>query len=201
MRKIRFIGDIHGELSMYNNLIYTAEFSIQCGDFGFGFVDVPEIPLNHRMIRGNHDDPAIAMSFPNIIKDGEFWEDENIFFLGGAMSTDRDYREQYELMTGKKVWWEAEELPVPILADIIEDYEQKKPRIVVTHDCPKEAAQYLHSHHYDDGSSTRSALDMMFKLHQPEMWIHGHHHIGVVTKIGNTTFHSLAEFQTLDLEV
>ena len=53
------IGDVHGKINEYLQLIKNRKHSIQLGDFGVGFVDIPELPINHRFIRGNHDNPEL----------------------------------------------------------------------------------------------------------------------------------------------
>lgn len=188
---MRFIGDVHGYYKTYTKIISEAEKSIQVGDMGVGFVEIPEINLNHRFIRGNHDNPFLCTKHSNCIKDGTF-EDE-MFFLGGAWSIDWEDR-----ILGIS-WWEGEELSVPELQKCIDKYVECKPEIMVTHDCPTVMAQKLNSHREWDKSKTRQALDRMFEAHKPEVWVHGHHHIYKQVMIKGTRFISLGELEYIDL--
>jgi len=121
---------------------------------------------NHRFIRGNHDSPEVCRNHPNWIPDGQFEND--MFFLGGAFSIDWQMR-----MPGVS-WWEDEELSIVELNAMIDKFESLKPKIVVTHDCPTKFAMLLKSHHMDDKSRTRAALDTMLEIHKPDLWVFGH---------------------------
>ena len=197
---MRFIGDVHGNFEEYYYLTLQCEKSIQCGDMGIGFdLDFPKISFDHRFIRGNHDNPAKCTKIANWIKDGTFFEEDSIFCLGGAWSIDWEYRQRYEEATGRKVWWPNEECSVPKLQKIIDYYTECKPEVVVTHDCPTIMAHELNSHHKWDKSKTRQALDVMFETHQPDVWVHGHHHISLRRKIEIVEFISLAELEFVDI--
>ena len=197
---MRYIGDVHGEVKKYLKLIEDCDASIQVGDMGIGFVKIPKVEGNHGWIRGNHDDPNMAAKHPNNIKDGTFWEDESMFFVGGAWSIDWEWRQSYEMMNGKKIWWPNEEVGVNEFQKIIDYYTLCKPEIMVTHDCPTIMAEQINSHHSWDKSKTRQALDVMFETWKPEVWIHGHHHINLTVDISGCRFFSLAELAVLDME-
>jgi Icc-related predicted phosphoesterase len=198
----RFIGDVHGLFDAYIALTEGLESSIQCGDMGLGFgEELPQLNYNHRFIRGNHDSPEECKKYPNWIKDGTFFEDENIFCVGGAWSIDWEFRQNFERATGNKIWWKDEELSVPEFQDIIDNYEKIKPKIVVSHDCPTNAAMKLDSSHKWDKSKTRQAFDVMFEIHEPVFWIFGHHHINAVNLVGKTRFIALAELAWIDIDV
>ena len=197
---MRFIGDVHGKVNQYLKLIEDVESSIQVGDMGIGFVKIPKVEGNHGWIRGNHDDPNMAAKHPNNIKDGTFWEDESMFFVGGAWSIDWEWRQSYEMMNGKKIWWPNEECSVPKLQKIIDFYSEVKPEIVVTHDCPTIMAHEIHSQHEWDKSKTRQALDRMFEIHKPNLWIFGHHHVNLMRNIEETRFICLDELSFVDIK-
>ena len=187
------MGDVHGKVKEYLKLIEDCDASIQCGDMGIGFVKIPKVEGNHKWIRGNHDNPNMAARHPNNIKDGTFWEDEGMFFVGGAWSIDWEWR------TPGISWWQDEEVGVNEFQKIIDYYTLCKPEIMVTHDCPTVAAQQLKdSNHIWDKSKTRQAFDIMFEIWQPVMWVHGHHHVSKRSLIDGTFFYSLAELEVLD---
>lgn len=112
-----------------------------CGDFGFTFTDGElttfrrdmaglEGELEILFVDGNHENFDVLASLPveeyhgaltqvlapNVrrLLRGEIVELEGkaILGLGGARSTDRDWREEHRLATGQRLWW-PEELPGP----------------------------------------------------------------------------------------
>ncbi len=199
---MRFIGDVHGKFDGYLALIQGVNKSIQVGDMGIGFaLRFPKVSMDHRFIRGNHDNPNSCAKIENWIKDGTFFEEESIFCVGGAWSIDWEWRQNMEMMTGRKIWWPNEECSVIKLQKIIDYYEKCKPEIVVSHDCPVIMAHEIHSQHEWDKSKTRQALDRMFEIHHPDMWIHGHHHVNKVVDIEGTRFIALDELRFVDIDV
>jgi len=201
---VRFIGDVHGKFNSYLALIGEVDKSIQVGDMGIGFgINFPKDKVIgwHMFIRGNHDNPNSCYHNERWIPDGTFFEDMSIFCVGGAWSIDWEYRQNYEMSTGRKIWWPNEECSVPKLQKIIDYYEECKPDIVITHDCPAIMANEINSHYQWDKSKTRQALDRMFETHKPSVWVFGHHHIDMVRDIEGTRFICLDELQFVDIEV
>jgi hypothetical protein len=138
-----FIGDVHGKISQYRNIIRELEGpSIQVGDMGLGFKGVRLYPEGcmasgkHKFIRGNHDSPQECMKHRHylghwgVLKDG----DRSIFYLGGAWSIDQQWR-----IPGIS-WWPDEELSQVDLHAAYMDYCNAKPDIVATHEAPSNAA-------------------------------------------------------------
>lgn len=202
MTKVLFIGDVHGHFESYMALIEGKEASVQVGDMGLGFgKELPRLSQNHYFIRGNHDDPAECLLHPNCVSDGWYKEDWDMFFLGGAWSIDWEWRQQYESHYGRKIWWRNEECSQGKLDEIVARYKDIKPRFVVTHDCPLDAAIHLNSQHTWDTSRTRNALSEMFYNHKPEFWLFGHHHITEVWDFGGTRFICLNELDHVTLEI
>lgn len=150
-RDLYLCGDIHGELKAlvwtlterYN--ISNAEVII-LGDFGIGFdkafpdlyksvenkLEKHDIILN--TLRGNHDDPAYfikPVNYPrlNFLEDHKVYNicDKDIYIIGGAHSTDIEYRLEENEKRLKKhklpCWWEdecvVEENDLPAHVDII----------------------------------------------------------------------------------
>lgn len=104
--KIMFVGDVHGLLDEYRATYRKCEMPVvQVGDLGLGFVPDPvEIPVGHKFIRGNHDDPARARAHSAHLGDYGFNAELGLFFVGGAWSIDHLFR------TPGADWWADEEL-------------------------------------------------------------------------------------------
>jgi len=209
---IRFIGDVQGHYGIYGRIIGSGPPSIQVGDLGIGKWRRGKPPDramargNHRLIRGNHDDPAECRRHPQWIRDGQC--EDGMMFIGGAFSVDRASRKEgYD-------WWPDEELSAAELRQIVDLYLERKPRIMVTHDCPEEVAGIVMSRIPRLGPSkpgissrTRLALQEMWSAHAPALWIFGHYHMSFDQvlhggrEIG-TRFIGLAEleFRDIDLE-
>ena len=98
-------------------------------------------------------------------------------FIGGAMSIDKMYR-----IPGFS-WWEGEELSIKELNDMVTVYLTEKPRVMITHDCPREVSEVLMSRGTNDGcaktegSRTSQALQSMWSAHSPDLWVFGHWHL------------------------
>ena len=214
---IRFIGDVHGKYDRYEKTIADGPPSIQVGDMEVGFrrwphgepeADPPHHSMvagHHRFIRGNHDNPAVCREHSQWIADGTF--ENNMMFVGGANSIDREWRrEGYD-------WWPDEELSATELRTMIALYIDRKPRIMVTHDCPEEVASIVLSRALISGprkidlpSRTRFALQEMWAAHCPKFWLFGHYHMSFdqVLHGGRTTgtrFICLAELEHRDIKL
>lgn len=192
---IRFIGDSHGKIDGYLSAINGSDRSIQVGDFGMGFSEMPVIP-GHRFIRGNHDDPEKCRSNPNWIEDGTM--ENGMFFLGGAFSVDHTERE-----LGVD-FWKDEQLTDSEFDNFLVNYSQYQPDIMVTHDIPESVARELFPHlptKERTKSRTRIQLDFYFLVHQPKYWIFGHWHESVRRVINGTRFICLNELETYDLNL
>lgn len=190
-KTIRFIGDVHGNFNKYFQLINQTDLSIQVGDFGVGFVPMPNLTENNRFIRGNHDDPSLCTTIKNYIPDGTF--EDGIMFLGGAWSIDRAWR------TEGKDWWPDEELSIKELDYWIQKYDEYRPKIMVTHDCPDVVSPMLVNTAYK--TRTGQALGAMFSIHQPKLWIFGHYHISRKIEMAGTTFICLDIDEHIDVTI
>lgn len=186
---LRVISDIHGEYKKYLPLL-ACEASIQIGDLGFDYSPIP-VNSNHRFFRGNHDDydvehPNCLGDFGNISLGGI-----EVFYVRGAHSIDKDKR-----ILGIS-YWDQEEISYPVAMEAMDLYEVSKPRIVLSHDCPSYVAGMMGIH---DRSKTRTFLQSLFEMHNPSLWIYGHHHRDFKVKIGNTKFVCLPIGGHMDLE-
>jgi Icc-related predicted phosphoesterase len=191
---IRFAGDIHAEFSKYFFTLEGVTNSVQVGDYGIGFRDIPvnlrDHPGNHRFIRGNHDNPHLCSSYHNFIADGhtETIDGVKFMYLGGAYSIDKDWR------TPGIDWWYEEELSYAELERMISIYEEFKPDVMVAHELPDTQVMPVFTANNPNftkfavGSRTRDAMNVMFEIHKPQYWIFGHWHKNARVNIEGTTF-------------
>lgn len=204
-----FIGDVHGKYRRYKKIIKNHKDTIQVGDMGVGFYNQRlwrdfqrkkmssnppydrMVEANARFIRGNHDNPFVCKTHSQCIPDGHVEGD--MMFMGGALSIDRALR-----VEGIS-YWEEEELSYRELLDIQAKYLDVKPKIMVTHDCPETVAGHLFSSMILEPSRTRQALDLMWNMYKPEVWIFGHWHMRRDQVLIGTRFICLEELGTIDL--
>jgi hypothetical protein len=205
---MRFIGDVHGKYERYKKILKGSSASIQVGDMGIGFwktrtmgEPVPDVnpphkrmkEFNARFIRGNHDNPGKCRSNSQWIKDGTV--EGNMMFVGGAMSIDI-YRRTEGLS-----WWRDEELSYGEWFEVIDKYNQVKPKYMVTHDCPTEIGKLIIPDSEKHKSITAQALETMFESHKPDYWIFGHYHRSWRQNVLGTEFICLNELEHIDLEL
>lgn len=201
---MRFIGDTHAKFDRYQAIANEAPASIQVGDFGAGFRPLPQIGLEHRFIRGNHDDPERCAQSPHWIPDGTSIRgrpDGDMFFMGGATSVDKHTR------TEGVDFWSDEEVTIAKGNAILDHYEAEVQALgrfdfVVTHECPESIARTIFNRRRDkleDHSRTRQILDALLSISAPRCWIFGHWHTNIDVAIGETRFICLAELTHIDL--
>jgi hypothetical protein len=201
------IGDVHGNFHWYvNTAIKDCQESIQLGDFGVGFYSKynqvkglysryepdlnspktypPDFSMSHRWLRGNHDDPTLCRKHPNYLGDYGFIKESSIFYISGGFSID------YQNRTEGIDFWKDEELSYKELDEMMTLFKDSKPRIVVSHEAPSEAAitffpQCLKKFH---NTRTKVAMQNCFEMHSPETWVFGHYHQTTWGKIRGTNF-------------
>lgn len=159
-----FLGDIHGEFHEISRLLKKYDLTdcniIQVGDFGVGFNTFVKEKrqlsslndtlvrrrVNLYVIRGNHDFPDYFKSDPfnlsniHLLDDYTVLELDNqkILFIGGAVSTDRNWRKTKNqklgdfTIRGNEYWWPNEN----VVFDVDKLNQIKDIDIVVTHTCP-----------------------------------------------------------------
>lgn len=203
-----FIGDVHGHFEAFNILLerFPEEICIQVGDLGVGFPKKkdPFIPKNTFFIRGNHDSPQVARTYANYLGDFGYKiiDDKKVFYVSGAWSIDANKR------TEGIDFWSDEELTIAQLQNAIDLYEEIKPDIVVTHDCPTEVGEALLNRYHIPGTNPRpkyktrtdQALQAMFEIYQPKHWIFGHYHTDWTQIINGTEFNCLNELSWCKLK-
>jgi predicted phosphodiesterase len=209
---LRFIGDIHGDFAGYNAMQVKPRegISIQVGDFGFGFSDTDLIDTYgpNFVIRGNHDDPSLFELYDRKLSSGvqsivyrETTGEFNklpMFVVNGAYSVDKMQR------TEGFDWWSNEEHSISQLNDLIDIYEQAKPEIVVSHDCPTQVrplSEKLLDYGWGSPSRTSAALQSMLYIHKPKLWVFGHYHQDMDELIDGTRFICVNKNTYIDINV
>jgi hypothetical protein len=206
-----FIGDVHGAYKTYEHILFKMEHkggvkgvpcSCQVGDMSIGFPAhsnvkyerngkdwSPELDLNHKFIRGNHDDPALCRTHPNYLGDYGYVAKPDIFYVSGGYSIDHTFR------IVDLTWWADEELSELQMTTAIELYKESKPKVVVSHECPlcMKIDSVTNAWKFDHNSRTELMLQSMFETHQPEYWIYGHHHKFLEKDFNGTHFVALHE--------
>lgn len=189
------IGDVHGKVKEYKKIIDSfpkGSKSIQVGDFGFR--KEHEWHLKnidnrfHKINFGNHDDYSFICK-NHSLKNYSF--KRNVMTVRGAYSIDRYIR------TEDVDWWRNEELSYVEMNEAIKEYSIKKPKIMITHDCP----QSIRNHFFGikEYSLTSIGLQEMFEINQPNIWIFGHHHLSRNEVINETKFICLKELEVFEI--
>jgi hypothetical protein len=201
---IRFCGDIHGKFKEYKQIIQNCDRSIQVGDMGIGF-NLPyeesmrkDISINHKYIRGNHDNLQVCKNDPRWIPDGyieKIKNNANMMCVGGAYSIDQIHR-----VAGAS-WWPDEELNEMEFRRIIDLYEAVKPELMITHDIPYSISRKLFNNGINLKSWTGSWFDRFFEAHKPQLWIFGHWHERRNEIIEGCGFICLRELEHFDMDI
>lgn len=187
------IGDVHGKTNQYKELINHFKGNSVCvGDFGFQKHHDWHIEnidgSKHKINFGNHDYmPYVNKSHST----GNFSYDKatGIFTVRGAWSTDKYMR------TEGLDWFADEELDYSQMLEAVFAYEEAKPDIMITHDCPHEIRRLMYG--IESKCITCNGLQSMFERHKPKMWIYGHHHFSETRDVLGTRFKCLAELETI----
>lgn len=208
MAKLTLIGDAHGKMKKYLQVLHENPGpSVQLGDMGCGFRMIPFLDNKNKFIRGNHDSPQLAHKHPNFLGDFGYLKEYDIFYLGGAFSIDADDRRRYQMETGYQTWWPDEELSPFELNEAMNLYIKKKPRIVISHECPSLAGLMLLQREMKrlykvpcTESRTAQVMMQMFDAHNPELWVFGHYHFSNNFKLDKTRFLCLNELEAFTLD-
>ena len=102
-------------------------------------------------------------------------------FLGGAESTDRQWRTPYIS------WWPEETPSYKEFVSFSDSLNTHKPQVVVTHDAPLRVALDREDR---EKSTTPRTLEQIVATseHKPRYWMLGHHHELSETTIEDTTY-------------
>ncbi len=216
MAIFRFVGDVHGKFNRYKTILANSPHrTIQVGDMGVGFKNMhgensanPPFDMmvagGHRFIRGNHDNPAACRAHRQCIRDGTV--EDNMMFIGGAVSIDRAYR-----IEGSS-WWPDEELSNDELTRLSAIFDVANPEVMVTHDCPEAIAVMIVGRMPDlrggqmkmdprFASRTRQAFEAMRHFRHPRLWLFGHWHVPFDEMVDGTRFICLPELEFVDVDM
>lgn len=216
MRRILIIGDVHGKIGGYFDLLDdfierhrhdTADlYSLQVGDFGFKdtyhqranwFDKTHRYDIeNHQFFGGNHDQYPIPEWAGHLGDFGEVSFIPNSFFVRGAKSIDKESR------TMGYDWWPEEQLDWKQSRKALDEYIRVKPKHVFSHDAPQELPQHMFSSVGENQSTnTGKLLSEMLAAHRPETWTFGHWHETESVEMNGTLFRCLGELETAELYI
>jgi predicted phosphodiesterase len=205
---LRFIGDIHNHQDRYLQLIEGLDQSMQVGDLADDFEFLRDVSPAHKFIGGNHDNYPRMMAWDKGHHLGHYGVHEfpgfgPVFYVRGAASIDWKIKRAYV------DWWPEEQLSYGQCLEAIALYEQVKPEVVVSHDCPMffvpevTSNQIMVTFGYAPGAmqtTTNAMLDRMYGIHQPKLHVFGHYHKSVDRMVGQTRFVCVAAQKCIDLE-
>ena len=198
------MGDIHGEFGKLNTWVNykRPDIILQCGDFGYWPKHItkrerkcgaPLVPKMHETklywADGNHEDFwSLAErddneTYPNVfhMKRGstlDLPDGRLVLFMGGAESTDRQWRVEQEMAGGDKIWFAEERITEQDLSDL----PDRRIDIVVSHAAPRDFDVFGGEHDMRQHDPSRMALSYVlhkYKKHRP-LWFFGHYHARVV---------------------
>ena len=194
-QKIVLVGDVHGDIERLNAIARDSPeaLHIAIGDLGIGFCKDVVLAPNVAFYRGNHDMPQASRDHPNYLCDyGYFPGHPSIYVISGGESIDKAMR-----IEGVS-WWPDEELDIPTFLKVIDEVVRLRPEVILSHECPSSIIKMISVSHHRlyPPSRTAQALQRIFELHRPKLWVFGHHHVHWYTTIRDTRFVCLAPCQT-----
>lgn len=199
---ITVLSDVHGKYKRLHEVIRQKdryEYIVQIGDLGFDYETLKNVdPNKFKICAGNHDNYDKIIDIPHYLGDFGYntLNGVSFFHYRGAYSIDKQYR------TVGIDWWQNEQVSIESFVEARELYRKIKPKIVLTHDCPESISYLLlppGARVYQNITSW--ALQELFNIHQPELWIFGHWHQSKKIKYGETTFICTDELETYDVKV
>jgi len=194
---ITILADVHGKYKRMHKIIREKdrhEYIVQIGDLGFDYSTLDNVDSNKfKIVGGNHENYDKIIHIPHYLGDYgyETLNGISFYFYRGAYSIDRQYR------TIGIDYWSNEENNIETFMQARELYRGVKPDIVLTHDAPESIVyQMLSPNQRMYQNITNWALQELFSIHQPKLWIFGHHHQSKTIMYGDTKFICLAELET-----
>jgi len=208
----RIVGDVHGHTKQYANMLLKDKvpYSVQIGDMGFHYKDLDVLDSKrHKFIGGNHDNYDFYDWNPYSL--GDFGParvgDLEFFFIRGEFSIDIKNRLHKQEKYGIISWWEREQLNREEMEAAYNAYTEAKPRIMITHGCPKAISVRIGSpgalkaFGYDPDTfttPTQQLLQYCLDYHSPDIWIFGHYHLDLDFEQYGTRWICLDEMSCLD---
>lgn len=191
----RIIGDVHGKISQYLEIIKSTKYSIQVGDLGFNYDFFKKNginPNNHVFFGGNHDNYDTINFCNNNLGNFGFKKlgDFEFFFVRGAWSIDNKLRNHFDVVFGKKKIrpkniWKEEQLNIEQGTKAFNLYKEIKPDFLLCHECPLNIVKHVANPEvtkafgYDNlviKTHTNILLQEMINFHPPKYCIFGHYH-------------------------
>lgn len=215
------VGDIHGEFRELAWTIDQKKFEdtafIVAGDFGLGFYKKGYYEREYQHIkkklesgnncilglRGNHDDPEyynpeseLFLNYPVFKALPDYtrltWGDREILVIGGATSTDKDWRiAEMSKKPEKKLWWE-DERPIKDFSRV-----EIKEDIIISHEAPLNIGPVLMRtsnldlETYRNIIEDREYLGKVLKESRPSRYYFGHYHCSTSGDWGETLWKGL----------
>jgi predicted phosphodiesterase len=194
---IRIIGDVHGHIGNYINLIKKAKYSVQLGDMSLSYAGLESVDVSrNRFVPGNHDNYD---ALPPHALPGDWgmfkFDDWEFLYIRGAFSVDRKYR-----IVGRS-WWEQEEITWASGQALLDFVKENKPKVILSHDCPWACYErgVVTNNWKMSPSLTCQILSAVWEAWKPELWVFGHHHNDWQMVIEGTQFVCLSELSSLDI--
>jgi hypothetical protein len=213
---MRIIGDVHGKVDEYVNIANCSDVSVQLGDMSYDYSRMIRVDSNkHKFLGGNHEDYNKYHKQPHSLGNWGLVNDEvtlpfdnKVFFVRGGFSPNVHSLIDEYVLTGKQKWFYDEELKETVLDNAIYNYSIVLPDIVLSHDCPIDVKntffdlpeimkkfEWNKNHH----SRTQNALQCMFNIHKPKLWLFGHWHRSYDMIIDGTRFICLDKLKYKDI--
>ena len=191
------IGDVHAKKEEYAKIIADnpGENTFQVGDFGFQISHDWHLSTfdssRHKVVFGNHDYYPY-LDKPHSCGNFSYFPEYDLMTIRGAGTIDG-----YRRVEGYDWFPEEEEMSYGQWYDCIDMINDKKPKIIISHDCPMSIAQTLFGFPNEGSykSPTRNGLQACWDNHKPEMWFFGHHHESKDVVILGTRFICLNELE------
>lgn len=205
---VRLVGDLHGEMLEYRKLLVDSPIPvIQLGDLdlsGYKRWIMPEETCVS-FIDGNHD------HFPQLRPQAEVpyevvpglrylprgFVSGRVLFIGGADSTDRDYR------TAGFDWFPEESISERDMLRV-RAIPHGSIDVVISHCAPASIAPFFipsFAGYGYSGSNSERHLEEVLYLHRPRLWVFGHYHQNREVERDGCRFVCLAEGQYVDLDL
>ena len=206
--KVSIFGDLHGKYKEFHQLANKnkSDYILQIGDCGFSYEELNKYDSNKiKFIPGNHENYDLCFDSPYCLGN---WGQYKLgplefFYIRGAYSVDVAYR------TAGISWWDQEQLSVIEMDKAFEEYCKTKPKVVITHTCPRVIAdiigdpRFLIQLGYDPvnfTTDTQELLQACFDVHKPETHIFGHFHRNLDFHYQGTRFICLDELCSLEYQ-
>lgn len=195
---IRIIGDVHGKVKQFLELLEPDKLNIQVGDLSINIGDyltidnyIKKYAIQLRVVMGNHDNYQNVQFFNNFLLRGLGTMNKQIGYFSGAYSIDKHLRVE------NVNWFKEEELNYSEINERIKILINQNPTIMISHDCPQSICEQEFG--FTDKTMTRQALELIKNEITPHFWFYGHHHKSSTITVNGTQFICLSELEFCDI--